>query len=281
MDKTRELRLVSPMSGPRNPDLLRALLRGPCVVTNVDRRVFPAGHATPDQIIVSHRLILVTAGRLDYTIEGARKGLRAGNWIWVPAWSRRRWTAARGGCELSWCEFSTDPVTVPAGFHLVESAGAEARVRLAAMAKHWKTRDAWAALVLEAELKHLAAEFWTHAEGERVAVAKERHPEVRRAIAWLETHYAGADALDLFYRELTLSPSHFRLLFRRETGETVQAMLARLRLRRARYLVTETALSLKEIAAECGIDDPLYFSQHYRRFWGRPPSADRGAGQVA
>lgn len=260
---------------------MRALLRGPCLVTNVDAKRFPPGHATPDQIIVSHRLIVVVEGRIDYTIEGETRSLAAGNWIWVAAWSRRQWTAAKGGCELNWCEFTTDPVAVPAGFYLVEKAGAEARTRLAAMAEQWKTRDAWSSLVLEAEVKRMAAEFWSHAKTARPELERERHPEVRRAVMWLETHYVRADALESFYQGLSLSPNHFRLLFRRQTGETVQAMLARLRLRRARYLVTETALSVKEIAAECGFDDPLYFSLHYRRFWGKPPSADRGAGAAA
>lgn len=269
------------MTQSRNPALLRALLRGPCLVTNVERKRFVAGHAIPDQVIVSHRLIVVMAGRMDYTIEDERRRLVSGNWLWVPAWSRRKWTTARGGCELNWCEFTTDPVTVPAGFHLVERAGAEAQMRLAALVEQWAERDAWASLVMEAEVKRLAAEFWSHARTGNMAVEGARHPEVRRAVGWLEAHFARTSALEDFYRELALSPNHFRLLFRRQTGETVQRMLARLRLRRARYLVSETVLSVKEIAAECGYGDPLYFSLHYRRFWGRPPSADRGGGAAA
>lgn len=265
----------------RNPELLRALLRAPCLVAHVERKRFPGGHPMPEQTVVSHRLLLVVAGGMDYTIDGRRRRLAAGNWLWVPAWSRRKWKAMTGGCEISWCEFTTDPVAVPAGFYLVEKAGADARARMEAMVERWKTHDAWTPLLLEAEVKRLAAEFWSRAETGRPPAETARHPEVRRAVAWLEANYARADALAAFYRGLTLSPNHFRLLFRRQTGETVQAMLARLRLRRARYLVTETGLSVKEIATECGFDDPLYFSQHYRRFWGRPPTADRGARAAA
>ncbi|MFA6288015.1 MAG: helix-turn-helix domain-containing protein [Opitutaceae bacterium] len=100
-------------------------------------------------------------------------------------------------------------------------------------------------------------------------------------MAWLERHFAEADALGAFYRTVTLSPNHFRVLFKRQTGETVQAELARLRLRRARYLVQETAMPMKRIAAETGHADPLYFSVQYRRFWGRPATKDRMAGGVA
>lgn len=270
-------------------DGLRALLRGPCTVTNVRRERFAGGHVAADQVVVSHRLILVRGGALDYTIEGERRRLGAGDWIWAPAWCRREWrTAGRGGCELQWCEFTTDPVSVPAGWFAARVAGAAragVAARLEAMAARWPARTELDALRLEAETKALAAEFWARAgEGGtrgKGAGAEGRHAEVRRAVGWLEANFARADALEAFYATLGLSPNHFRLLFRRQTGETVQAMLARLRLRRARYLTTETTRSVKEIAAECGYDDPLYFSLHYRRFWGRPPTADREGGARA
>ena len=143
--------------------------------------------------------------------------------------------------------------------------------------------DRAAALEAEGELKACLARFWVdaRADGAELARARILHPEVARAMAWLERHFAEPDALDAFYQTVTLSPNHFRLLFRRETGETVQAVLARLRLRRARYLVQATALPMKQIAAETGHADPLYFSMQYRRFWGRPATEDRKAGGVA
>jgi AraC family transcriptional regulator of arabinose operon len=100
-------------------------------------------------------------------------------------------------------------------------------------------------------------------------------------MAWLERHFGETDALEGFYRTVTLSQNHFRLLFKQQTGETVQTVLARLRLRRARYLVQETSMSMKQIAAATGFSDPLYFSGRYREFWGRPATADRRAGGLA
>lgn len=258
------------------PDLLRALLRAPWRVTNVDARRFPARFATADAVIVTHRLILVTEGGIDYTVEGETRRVGAGEVLWVSAWCRRRWrVAGRGAAGLCWCEFATDPVVVPPGLHV---ARAEVGAGLEKMKDLWPAREAMEGLRLEAAAKALAAEFWSRAELAAGAEAGEpRHPEVRRAVAWLERNFGRADALAAFYGTLALSPNHFRLLFRRQTGETVQGMLARLRLRRARYLVVETTRSMKEVAAESGYDDPLYFSQHYRRFWGRPPSAEREA----
>jgi AraC-like DNA-binding protein len=267
--------------------LVRSLLRGPCTVTKVKAERFRGGHLMPDAVVVSHRLILVTSGQMDYTIDNMTMRPRAGIWFWVPAWSRRQWRARPGGCELKWVEFTADALTVPGGWHQAEPLQAkelgEIERRHARLLRDWTAEDDLAKLRQEAETKALAAEFWSRvrpreATRSRAAV----HPETARARAWLEDNCLRADALDIFYRDVVaLSPNHFRLLYRRQTGETVQETLARLRLRRARYLVVETALSIKEIAAACGFSDPLYFSSHYRRFWGVPPSANRGCGATA
>jgi len=204
--------------------------------------------------------------------------------LWVPAWCRRQWRAlGRRRCGLLWCELALEPVSLPPRLFFAERTEAGAEEALRRMAERWPARGREDALRLEAEAKGLAVRFWPVAETEGRA-GEERgaaHPEVRRARAWLEANFARADALEGLYRTVELSPNHFRLLFRRQTGETVQGMLARLRLRRARYLVRETALPMKRIAAESGFGDPLYFSNQYRKFWGRPATADRAAGGVA
>lgn len=265
--------------------VLEALLRAPLRITQARRQDFPARWHVPDAVIVTHRFILIEDGVLDYTVEGRKQRLRAGGQIFVPAWCRREWTATAKGCRLLWCEFSSGAVTVPPVLCWRDHDAAKAEKtcfeRLTVLFAEKEMRER--ALESEGEVKAALARFWCAAsetEGSG-AEARARHPEVARAAAWLERHYAEPDALEAFYRTIELSPNHFRLLFRRETGETVQAVLARLRLRRARYLVQETTLPMKRIAAETGFADPMYFSNQYRKFWGRAATADRTGGGVA
>ena len=264
-------------------EVLEALLRAPLRITKVSRQAFGGRWQVADEVIVTHRFILLEAGTLDYTVEGRRVRLRAGELFFVPAWCRREWAATAKGCRLLWCEFSSGAVTVPPVL-CRRKAGTEERRSLERLLKLFgegETRERM--LGCEGELKAGLARFWcaARAEGSEGGEARARHPEVARAVAWLERHYAEPDALEGFYRTVELSPNHFRLLFRRETGETVQAVLARLRLRRARYLVQETAMPMKRIAAETGFADPLYFSGQYRKFWGRAATEDRTGGGVA
>ncbi len=264
----------------------RALLRAPLSVNKVERRVFEPGKVTEDEVIVTHRFILIESGRMEYAVEGVVSRLAAGEQFFVPAWSRREWMAARGreACRLAWCEFSSEAVSLPPVLCRRRPAAARMESRALARLRRWfAAGGAEAGLLMEGELKAMLARFWAEAgvAGGASGRSGEVHPEVARAMAWLERHFAEPDALEAFYRTLALSPNHFRLLFRRQTGETVQAVLARLRMRRARYLVRETGWPMKRIAAESGFADPLYFSNHYRRFWGRAASADRAGGGVA
>ena len=136
-------------------------------------------------------------------------------------------------------------------------------------------------LVLEGELKASLSRFWLEASvvashSARAQTPGQRvHPEVKAAITWLQTHYRQPNALEVFYRWLSLSPNHFRILFKKATGGTVQNYLLRLRQLRARFLAHESDLPLKQIAADVGYENPLFFSRQYRRFWGHPPSEDR------
>lgn len=268
-------------------ELLQALLRAPLQVTAVKNQVFPEKWLTPDEVIVTHRFLIIEEGRMDYTVEGVTRRLETGVQFFVPAWCRREWTVPpkSGGCRLRWCEFSSGAVAVPAV--LCWRRPAVLRTEVAAFAEMQRlagrpgVRESL--LRLEGELKACLGRFWTEAQtdGGQSKHVEAVHPEVARAVAWLERHYAEPDALDAFYRTVELSANHFRLLFKRETGETVQAVLARLRLRRARYLVQETTMPMKRIAAETGFGDPLYFSNQYRKFWGCAATKDRSGGGVA
>lgn len=240
--------------------VLQAMLRAPLGVTEVKRQGFHPDHQTVDEVIVTHRFIVIEHGGMDYAVDGVVSRVAAGEQFFVPAWSRREWRVARGGegCRMSWCEFSSEAVSLPPVLCRRSPVGVS--TELAALAR-----------------------FWPEASAGGVAVSRraEAHPEVVRAMAWLEKHFAEPDALERFYRTVALSPNHFRLLFRRHTGETVQGVLSRLRLRRARYLVRETSWPMKRIAIETGFADPLYFSSQYKRFWGRAASGDRAGVGVA
>ena len=69
----------------------------------------------------------------------------------------------------------------------------------------------------------------------------------------------------------SLSPSQFFALFRRATGRTPIDYFIHLRMRRACELLAGTDLSVKEVAAMLGYDDPFYFSRVFKSVNGVAP----------
>jgi AraC-like DNA-binding protein len=74
---------------------------------------------------------------------------------------------------------------------------------------------------------------------------------------------------------VNLSRSQFAALFVAQTGMAPMRFLQRLRLRRARVLLERTFLSVKEIMALAGYNDPSHFTRDFRREYGTPPSEMR------
>jgi AraC-like DNA-binding protein len=73
-------------------------------------------------------------------------------------------------------------------------------------------------------------------------------------------------------QELKVSYSWFRHTFTAHTGLSPHQYLLELRLVRARSLLAETELSVKEIASQTGFEDELYFSRLFRQKLNLTPS---------
>lgn len=269
-------------------DFLAAMLRTPIHVAEITRRSFKPGSVVRDEIVMTNRCILVLQGSLKYELERVTTRLEAGAQLLVPNWVRRTWRS-REGCEIIWVDFATpsidaSPLTL---FWRWPKRLTLERKSMERMLGAWKrvgagdSREALQRLELEGEVKALLGRFWPNAEAAhpepfaQTHFAESLHPEIRRAAEWLSEHFARPNAVAEFYETLLLSPDYFRRQFLEAYGENMQTRLNRIRLRRARFLVYESSLSLKEIAAECGFVDPLFFSRQYRKFWGVAPSADR------
>lgn len=71
------------------------------------------------------------------------------------------------------------------------------------------------------------------------------------------------------------SRQHINRLCRTATGMSLQQYILANRIARARQLLTQPGLTIAQIAAQCGYEDPLYFSRQFREVTGASPSAFR------
>ena len=79
-------------------------------------------------------------------------------------------------------------------------------------------------------------------------------------------------------RHAGVSRSSLYRAFEMDFGCSPSEYLTRCRLSRARQLLSHSALSVSQVAASVGFDDPLYFSRVFKRETGLSPSAFRENG---
>jgi transcriptional regulator GlxA family with amidase domain len=103
-------------------------------------------------------------------------------------------------------------------------------------------------------------------------------PRITWAVDEMHRHLGRPLTVGALAGRANLSPSRFRQLFLAQTGSAPGRYLQRLRLRRARLLIERTFLSVKEVMALVGYNDPSHFSRDFRRYHGLPPSALRDTG---
>lgn len=98
---------------------------------------------------------------------------------------------------------------------------------------------------------------------------------VERSSSYIETHYAEEITLDRLAAMTGHSVYHLSRLFKQHTGTNLVEFLTAVRMRRARELLLEDNLSIKEVSSRTGYSDPTYFARVFRKSEGVAPSEYR------
>jgi AraC family transcriptional regulator len=100
--------------------------------------------------------------------------------------------------------------------------------------------------------------------------------QMRRATEFLEAHLDGNINLDRVARECDLSVSHFARAFRQTFRSPPYRWLIERRVARAKDLITNSHLTLVEIAMQSGFSDQSALTRSFKRISGLTPGKWRG-----
>jgi len=98
----------------------------------------------------------------------------------------------------------------------------------------------------------------------------DRRIETAIRIMHVETH-RNLPIAELAQR-VNLSSWHFIRLFKAETSKSPKYYIRYLRMKQAEQLLSESFLSVKEIAAKVGFGDRSHFSRDFKRLFGQAPA---------
>jgi transcriptional regulator GlxA family with amidase domain len=99
--------------------------------------------------------------------------------------------------------------------------------------------------------------------------------KVKQSIVFMKQHLDRPSTVASFAATANLSESHYRSLFKRQTGYSPMDYFIRLRVHKACQLLDTTNLSVKEIARSTGFNDALYFSRAFKCVIGLSPAKYR------
>jgi len=95
---------------------------------------------------------------------------------------------------------------------------------------------------------------------------------VMEAKDYIDKHYFENISLSSISQKYFIHPNYFCRLFRSIVGESFTDYLTSVRMSRAKELLRRTDLKLSSISGIVGYDDPRYFSQVFKKYFGMTPS---------
>lgn len=99
--------------------------------------------------------------------------------------------------------------------------------------------------------------------------------QCRTVLDFIEAHLEDALDLSSIAAEINMGACTFTRHFRRTVGLAPYAYVMQRRLERARRLLGETAMPIKEVAAVCGFSDQAHLTRLFARHYRTTPSAYR------
>lgn len=95
------------------------------------------------------------------------------------------------------------------------------------------------------------------------------------ALRYIEENYRDNIGLDDVAKQINMSYHHFSKFFKESTGKNFVDYLTELRVEKAKEILKDKTINIKEICYEVGYTDPNYFSKIFKKSTGMTPTEFR------
>lgn len=121
----------------------------------------------------------------------------------------------------------------------------------------------------------LASFLWVEQYRHIQIPSLKEYPFSSKVIHYMQENLEKNLSLDQLATYFKYSPSHFSMLFQKETGVSPINYFIRLKIQKACQYIALTNLKLNEIATKLGFEEPAYFTRIFTKIMGVSPSAYR------
>ncbi len=262
-----------------------------------------------------YELIVIADGMVHLQVNGKRLTLQAGDSLLMMPWeSHTGWNPHEPQGRFFWVQFSCDPglnefvLDRASELNIVHAERTELRTAeilhedLLIVPRQFRNAQRYKLLGLFEELVETMnlpkGYFRFHATlllGEMLRLMandflKQSHLDTSFPASYitfreLVNHLNNSHESDIskatLERVLDRKYEYLCQVFKRYAGTTIHHYIHQLRVQRAKYLLDNTAKSVKEIAEDVGYPDPFYFSRMFKKMEGVAPQHYRNTGPVS
>lgn len=230
-----------------------------------------------------YQLLYIASGTADFMVNGEKLCLHEGEAVlYRPFEVQEYWYHLEDKPEIYWVHFTGTEADA-----LVDGLALESRQTVGMDARF---RELIESIIRELQFKRpLFNELTTALLRELLVRMARRHREsstdrprsrlIEQAVSEIEQRFAEPLTVAELAAQLNMEVCWFSRLFRRQMGCSPQQYLIRVRMAKARELLSTTDCPVGEVARLTGYDNPLYFSRLFGKFCGCAPREYRKRGE--
>ena len=152
--------------------------------------------------------------------------------------------------------------------YIILNASSDMQSVVENIAKHFRSSKPQSDMMISAYMKILLCQI-----AQTLSLKTNKSNYIIESIKkFLQKHYAEEITNDSVSQELNYHSYYLNSLFKKAEGITIHAYLTNYRLQQAAFLLTETDLSIREIAEQTGFASPEHFCFLFKKHFHRPPS---------
>lgn len=230
-------------------------------------------------------LIFCTKGKGWAVIDGRRLTISAGEVLFIPANKQHAYGAGDDDpWSIHWAHFAGTAAAsyatlLPAHEYMLSIPPSDTKEIASMFRESYRVASSGlterTVLLISHTLRYvLALLFFQTGRSLRGGSLTIAH-DLTKSIEFMRANVARSLTLQELSRQAGLSPTRFSALFREQTGSSPVDHHIRLRMQAACHYLDTTALSVKEVAAKLGYDDPYYFSRIFQKTLGCSPLSYR------
>ncbi len=230
-------------------------------------------HVCPLRVRSDFLVIYCTAGRGIYEASGASRTVKAGQaFAGLPGLRHAYHSDPRIGWDIWFCHFDGDQAA-----RLVKLIGFRPEELVLPLGMSREVSGAFAAIcsALKQRGPNASLDATGHLFQLLLLLRTRPRMEGMEARGLLRALEADPDDLDAMAAAAGLSKYHFARAFRRATGLSPWRYVLNRRISRAKELLADTDLPVKQVTFQAGFKDPDYFSRRFKQETGCAPTAFR------